>query len=90
MATYPLNIRRLILLPSTLLLTLPGIIAAQKACVVQQPLTYGVIHEQAVSINTNLLLNTTFEPISVVAVTINNAPTSLNGITTFTWTETKT
>lgn len=64
--------------------------AAQEGCVVQQPLAYGVIHEQAVSINTNVLLNTTFSPMPDVAVTFNNAPTSINGITTFTWTETKT
>ena len=57
---------------------------------IQQPLTYGVIHEQAVSVNTNVLLNTTFNPLSDVAVTISNAPTSINGITTYTWTETKT
>lgn len=85
-----LSIRRLIQLPSALLLSLPALIAAQEACVLQHPLTYGVIHEQAVSINTDVLLNTTFRPLSEVAVTISNAPTSLDGITTFTWTETKT
>lgn len=85
-----LSIWHLLQLPSALLLSLPALIAAQEACVLQHPLTYGVIHEQAVSINTNVLLNTTFHPLSEVAATISDAPTSLDGITTFTWTETKT
>ena len=90
MATASLSIRKLTLLPNALLLSLPNLIAAQQACLLRQPPSYGVIHQQAVSINTNVLLNTTFSPFSDVAITISNAPTSLDGITTFTWTETKT
>jgi len=46
------------------------------------------VHEQAVSINTDVLSNTTFYAIPQVAITVNNAPTSFDGVTTLTWTET--
>lgn len=84
------NIRRLARLPSALLLSLPTLIASQEACLLELPLSYSIIHEQAVSINTKVLLNTTFNPFSNVEVTISNAPTSIDEVTTFTWTETKT
>lgn len=74
---------RLALLTRKLLLALPQLIAAQQACL-QRPVSYGVIHERAVSINT------AFTPYPEAALTISNAPTSIDGVTTFTWTETKT
>ena len=90
MAPNSISFRRLVTLPSALLLSLPDFIAAQQACTQQQPLTYGIVHEQPVSISTDVLFNTAFSPFQDVTITIDNAPTSLNGITTFTWTETKT
>jgi len=85
-----LQLGKLVLLPSALLLSFPDLPLAQGPCELDQPLLYGVVHEQAVSVNTDVLLNTTFNPFPEVAVTISNAPTSLDGITTFTWTQTKT
>lgn len=78
------------MLPVTLLLTMSEFISAQSACATRQAQRYGVVHEQAVSINTHVLLNTTITPFSGVAITVSDAPTSIDGITTFTWTETKT
>ena len=80
-----LQLSKLVLLSSALLLSLPDSLLAQGPCEM-----YGVVHEQAVSVNTDVLLNTTFNPFPEVVVTISNAPTSLDGITTFAWTETKT
>lgn len=45
------------------------------------------VREQAVSVNTNVLTNTTFYPIPQAAIAITNAPTSIDTITTFRWTE---
>ena len=78
---------RLLSSPCKLLLLLPRLMAAQQACQISQPLNYGTVHEQVISINTNVLFNTTFFPIANVGITIGNAPTSLDGITTFHWTE---
>ena len=75
---------------ATLLLSLPQIASAQQACQISQPLTYSVIHQQPVSINTDVLYNTTFYPYPGISVAVDNAPTSLDGVTTFSWTETKT
>lgn len=85
-----IDLRRLFLLPGSLLLTISALTAAEHACRGSQPLTYGIVHEQAISIKSNVLYNTTFFPISDVAVTILNAPTSLDGITTFRWTQIRT
>ena len=82
--------KNLLALPRTLLLCLPSLIKAQQACPMQQPLTYRMVHEQVISINTDVLYNTTFNPIRDVTVTVDNAPTSMNGLTTFWWTESKT
>ena len=46
-----------------------------------------IVHEEAVSINTDVLWNTTFYAAPGLAVTITNAPTNLDLITTFRWTE---
>ncbi|KAK5168111.1 uncharacterized protein LTR77_006679 [Saxophila tyrrhenica] len=61
-----------------------------QACQLPHPITYEIVHQQPVSINTDILYNTTFYPVPEVGVTVDNAPTSLNGITTYHWTETKT
>lgn len=58
----------------------------QRSCPVIDSIS--TVHEQAVSINTDVLTNTTFYPIPQVALTISNAPTSLDTLTTLTWTET--
>lgn len=60
-----------------------GMASALETCSVERQ----TVHEQIVSINTEVLSNTTFYPVPEVAVTITNAPTSLDGITTFRWTE---
>lgn len=61
---------------------------SQNACSSRNPQSQLVVYQQAVSINTDVLLNTTFYPIPNIPVTVNNAPTSFDGITTITWTKT--
>ena len=53
-------------------------------------MTYSIIHEQAVSIRTNILLDTTFLPIDEVTIAVDKIPKSLDGVITLQWTETKT
>ncbi|KAK5736571.1 hypothetical protein LTR17_007390 [Elasticomyces elasticus] len=48
------------------------------------------VYEQAISINTYVQTNTTFYPAPHYAVTVSNAPTSFDGITTFRYTESRT
>ncbi|EME82882.1 uncharacterized protein MYCFIDRAFT_174398 [Pseudocercospora fijiensis CIRAD86] len=45
------------------------------------------VREQAAYINTDVLENTTFYAIPEMAVTVTNAPTSFDEVTTFKWTE---
>lgn len=80
---HPAYLRRLFVLPNALLLSIADVITAQQACRFSQPLTAHVVHEQAISIKTNVLHNTTFYPIEEIAVTVSNAPTVLDGVTTF-------
>jgi hypothetical protein len=75
-----LSLQKLLLLPSSLLLPLSELVLAQQACQFSPPLQYAIVHQQPVSINTDVLFNTTFFPIAGVGVTIDNAPTSLNGV----------
>ena len=84
------TLQRLFLLPGSLLLSLSALTGAEQACHVSQQLTYNIVHEQAVSIKTYLLSNTTFFPIQDVGVTISNPPKSFDGVTTFRWTQTRT
>lgn len=67
-----------------LLLWLPAPVRSQSSCASAS----AIVFEQTVSINTNVLSNTTFYPVPGVPVTISNAPTSLNSVTTFQWTST--
>lgn len=70
-----------------LILSYPDPSSAQDACQLTQDMHRGIVHEQPVSINTDVLWNTTFYPIPDHGVTVTNAPTSFHGITTFRWTE---
>ena len=83
------NMKNFLTLPSSLLLALPSLVEAQQACSLQHPLTY-VVHEQVISIKTDVLFNTTFKPAQDITVTVENAPTSLDGLTTVWWTEKRT
>ncbi|QIW94854.1 hypothetical protein AMS68_000372 [Peltaster fructicola] len=58
----------------------------QRSC--QEIGSSSLLYEQAVSINTEVLTNTTFNPIPQVALTVTDAPTSIDTITTLTWTST--
>lgn len=74
-----------------LLLGYPLALHAQgdnSACLIAQRFqqTY-TVREQAVSINTQVNINTTFYPIPEAGVTITDAPTSIDTVTTFRWTE---
>lgn len=69
------------------MLTYPDPVNAKHACQFTQGLHQGIVHEQPISINTNVLWNTTFYPLPEYGVTVTNAPTSFHGITTFRWTE---
>ena len=84
------QLRNLILLRTSLLVSLPELAVARLACFASQPLAYGIVHEQAISINTDVLFNTTLFSLPEVAVMVSNAPTSLDGVSTFYWTQTKT
>lgn len=83
-----MKLRHIFLAFADLLLTLPTPIRSQSACFsISQPV-YRVVHEQAVSINTDVLFNTTFYPLPEAAITVTNAPTSYSGVTTLRWTST--
>lgn len=60
----------------------------QNACVIQQPINQTIVYQQAISINTDVISNTTFYPIPQAGVTITDAPTSLNFMTTLSWSRT--
>lgn len=61
---------------------------AQKACSANLLQTQTIVHSQPVSINTDVLSNTTFYPIPNAPITVTDAPRSYNGVTTLTWTQT--
>ena len=84
------NMKSLLTLPTSLLLALPFLVQAQQACSTQYPLTYNVVHEQVISIKTDVLFNTTFKPARDITMTVENAPTSFDGLTTVWWTERRT
>ena len=68
-------------------LSLPS--SAQNTCFGGKPAANRtIVYQQAVSINTDVLYNTTFYPLPQVAVTVDNAPTSFDGVTTVSWTQT--
>ncbi|KAK3065702.1 hypothetical protein LTR53_018124, partial [Teratosphaeriaceae sp. CCFEE 6253] len=84
------ELRHLVYATCTLLLSRQAL--AQQACLAmsQASQRQQTVYEQAVSINTYVQTNTTFFPIPQVGITVNNAPTSLDGVTTFRYTETQT
>lgn len=84
------NMMKFFSLPSSLLLTLPYLVEAQQACSIQWPETYNIVHQQVVSIKTDVLFNTTFKAAREITITVENAPTSFDGLTTVYWTETRT
>lgn len=85
------ELRHFVFTTCALLLATPRSASAQQACLAaQRSITYRVVYEQAVSIRTEVLSNTTFYPIPEAAVTVNNAPTSLDCLTTLRYTETQT
>jgi hypothetical protein len=67
---------------------LPCLVGAQNACDVYLPASQSVVYQQAVSINTFVQSNTTFFPIEAQAITVTDAPTSFDLITTLSWTKT--
>lgn len=71
-----------------LVILLPHLTKAQNACNIYGQLSQGVVYQQVVSVNTLVQSNTTFFPISEQAITVTNAPTSLDLITTLSWTKT--
>ncbi|KAK6425129.1 hypothetical protein LTR81_002502 [Elasticomyces elasticus] len=80
------ELRHVVLVTCGLLLSKHA--AAQSACIAE----FGqeTVYEQAISINTYVQTNTTFYPAPHYAVTVSNAPTSFDGITTFRYTESRT
>lgn len=78
------RLRSLLFVFTDLLLWLPTPTQAQSSCAA----VGATIFEQTVSINTEILSNTTFYPAPGVPITISNAPTSLDTLTTFLWTST--
>jgi hypothetical protein len=82
------KLRHIFLAFADLLSTLPRPVRSQSACLSLRPPVHQVVYEQAVSINTDVLYNTTFYPLPQAAVTVTNAPTSYSGVTTLQWTST--
>lgn len=71
-----------------LFVLLPYLIKAQNACDVYRHNSQSIVYQQAVSINTFVQSNTTFFPVSAQAITVTDAPTSFDLITTLSWTKT--
>ncbi|TKA37653.1 hypothetical protein B0A54_11737 [Friedmanniomyces endolithicus] len=84
------ELRHLVLTTCTLLLSRRALAQQQCLAALGSPLPYETVYEQAVSINTYVQTNTTFYPIPDVGVTVSNAPTSFDGVTTFTYTNRQT
>jgi hypothetical protein len=82
------RLRHILLAFADLLLTQPRPIRSQSACLSLRPPVHQVVYQQAVSINTDVLYNTTFYPLPEAAITVTNAPTSYSGVTTLQWTST--
>lgn len=82
------RLRHFILAFADMLLMFPSLIRSQSACFSLHRPARKVVYEQPVSINTDVLLNTTFHPVPEAAITVTNAPTSFDGITTLRWTST--
>ncbi|KAI4721021.1 hypothetical protein E4T48_02637 [Aureobasidium sp. EXF-10727] len=62
---------------------------AQNACNIYRPASQAVVYQQAVSVNTFVQSNTTFFPIPEASpITVTDAPTSFDLITTLSWTRT--
>lgn len=83
-----MRLRHIFLAFANLLSTLPRHVHSQSACLSLRPPIHQVVYKQAVSINTDVLYNTTFYPLPDAAITVTNAPTSYSGITTLQWTST--
>lgn len=82
------KLRHIFLAFAELLSAFPRRARSQSACLSLRPPFQQVVYEQTVSINTDVLFNTTFYPLPGAAITVTNAPTSYNGITTLQWTST--
>lgn len=90
MLSLPLTLRCLIvgcLLALTANAQKRQIIETSACAITDQITRTATVREQPVSINTDVLQNTTFYPIPDHAITVTNAPTSFDMITTFSWTE---
>lgn len=83
-----ISLRHIFLAFADLLSTLPISVRSQSACLSPRPPIQHVVYEQAVSINTDVLYNTTFYPLPEAAITVTNAPTRYSGVTTLQWTST--
>lgn len=83
-----IRLRHIFLAFADLLSTLPISVRSQSACLSPRPPIQHVVYEQAVSINTDVLYNTTFYPLPEAAITVTNAPTRYSGVTTLQWTST--
>lgn len=82
------KLRHIFLAFAKVLSVFPRRVRSQSACLSLRPPIRQVVYEQIVSINTDVLFNTTFHPLPQAAITVTNAPTSYNGITTLQWTST--
>jgi hypothetical protein len=68
---------------------LPYLTGAQNACNIYRHTSQSVVYQQVVSVNTFVQSNTTFFPVSEAqAITVTDAPTSFDLITTLSWTKT--
>lgn len=77
------SLKRCLLITSTLVQCWRQAQAQSSAC---PDVPRVIVYEQAVSINTDVLYNTTFYPVPQYPYTVSNAPTSINELTTLQWT----
>lgn len=83
MALLPASLRGVII---GLLLSRPASGLTAEGC--DGPIERRIVHEEVVSLYAEVNRNTTIHPVPHAAITVTNAPTTFDGLTTLYWTET--
>lgn len=83
-----IRLRQTLVAFADVILLFPSSARSQDACLSLIPPVRKTVYQQAISINTDVYYNTTFYPLPEAAITVTNAPTSFNGVTTLRWTST--
>lgn len=83
MAFLPASLRGVII---SLLLSRSASGLTARGC--DEPIERRIVHEEVVSLHAEVNRNTTIYPVPHAAITVTNAPTTFDGLTTLYWTET--